>query len=69
MRSQILPEWIAMFNEEELQMLISGRTEEGFDVEDLRRHTQYASELVGHSRKSRAGCLATLSSVVIRVGQ
>eukprot|EP00967_Tisochrysis_lutea_P095505 scaffold139294_cov17-Tisochrysis_lutea.AAC.1 len=39
---QIQPEWIAMFNEEELQTLISGRMEEGLDLEDLRAHTGYA---------------------------
>ncbi|KAF5833519.1 hypothetical protein DUNSADRAFT_10170 [Dunaliella salina] len=38
----IQPEWIAMFNEEELQTLISGRMEEGLDLEDLRAHTGYA---------------------------
>ena len=39
---QVQPEWIAMFNEEELQTLISGRLEEGLDIQDLRAHTAYA---------------------------
>ncbi|KAK9829627.1 hypothetical protein WJX72_006957 [[Myrmecia] bisecta] len=34
-------EWVAMFNEEELQMLISGGGE-GLDITDLRQHVQYA---------------------------
>ncbi|XP_057476366.1 E3 ubiquitin-protein ligase UPL6-like isoform X1 [Actinidia eriantha] len=34
-------DWIDMFNEHELQLLISGSVD-GFDVEDLRAHTNYA---------------------------
>lgn len=48
---QVQPEWIAMFNEEELQTLISGRMEEGLDVADMQAHTNYA----GASR-SGVGC-------------
>lgn len=35
-----------MFNEEELQMLISGRMEEGLDLQDLQRCTAYAGACV-----------------------
>ncbi|KAL6978059.1 E3 ubiquitin-protein ligase upl6, partial [Sarracenia purpurea var. burkii] len=39
---QLIPkDWIDMFNEHELQLLISGSMD-GFDVEDLRTHTNYA---------------------------
>ncbi|THG14289.1 hypothetical protein TEA_021874 [Camellia sinensis var. sinensis] len=37
----IQKDWIDMFNEHELQLLISGSLD-GFDVEDLRAHTNYA---------------------------
>eukprot|EP00879_Flechtneria_rotunda_P028518 GHRR01030643.1.p1 GENE.GHRR01030643.1~~GHRR01030643.1.p1 ORF type:complete len:210 (+),score=78.04 GHRR01030643.1:176-805(+) len=37
----IKPRWVRMFNEAELQMLISG-SEEGIDVEDLMEHVNYA---------------------------
>lgn len=37
----IQKDWIDMFNEHELQLLISGSTE-GFDVKDLQSHTNYA---------------------------
>ncbi|PSR97874.1 E3 ubiquitin-protein like [Actinidia chinensis var. chinensis] len=37
----IQKDWIDMFNEHELQLLISGSVD-GFDVEDLRAHTNYA---------------------------
>jgi hypothetical protein len=39
----IKPRWVRMFNEAELQMLISG-SEEGVDVEDLMKHINYAGE-------------------------
>ena len=37
----VKPRWVRMFNEAELQMLISG-SEEGVDVDDLMRHVNYA---------------------------
>lgn len=37
----IAPPWVQMFNEEELQMLISG-SEERINLEDMQRHVQYA---------------------------
>ncbi|KAL9265466.1 E3 ubiquitin-protein ligase UPL6-like protein [Drosera capensis] len=37
----IRKEWIDMFNEHELQMLISGSLE-GLDIDDLRSHSQYS---------------------------
>ncbi|XP_052204385.1 E3 ubiquitin-protein ligase UPL6 isoform X2 [Diospyros lotus] len=37
----IQKDWINMFNEHELQLLISGSVD-GFDIEDLRAHTNYA---------------------------
>ncbi|CAK9136438.1 unnamed protein product [Ilex paraguariensis] len=37
----IQKDWIDMFNEHELQLLISGAID-GFDVDDLRSHTNYA---------------------------
>jgi hypothetical protein len=37
----IRPRWVRMFNEAELQMLISG-SEEGIDVDDLVEHVNYA---------------------------
>nr|XP_027118125.1 E3 ubiquitin-protein ligase UPL6-like [Coffea arabica] len=37
----IQKEWIDMFNEHELQLLISGSVD-GFDLDDLRAHTNYA---------------------------
>eukprot|EP00741_Cyanophora_paradoxa_P023298 tig00000254_g22505.t1 len=37
----IRPEWLAMFSEEELQVVIAG-SQEAFDTEDLRRHTAYS---------------------------
>lgn len=37
----IKPRWVRMFNEAELQMLISG-SEEGVDVDDLMKHINYA---------------------------
>ena len=37
----VRPEWVRMFNEEEMQMLISG-SEEGLDLEDLKAHVNYA---------------------------
>jgi hypothetical protein len=39
----IRPRWVRMFNEAELQMLISG-SEEGIDVDDLVAHVNYAGE-------------------------
>src|SRR5690242_7959841 len=40
----IKPRWVRMFNEAELQMLISG-SEEGVDVDDLMQHINYAGML------------------------
>ncbi|KAL4436604.1 hypothetical protein ABPG75_003743 [Micractinium tetrahymenae] len=37
----IKPEWVRMFNEEELQMLISGG-QQGLDIADMRAHCQYS---------------------------
>lgn len=37
----IKPRWVRMFNEAELQMLISG-SEDGIDVDDLVAHVNYA---------------------------
>lgn len=37
----IKPRWVRMFNEAELQMLISG-SEEGVDVDDLMKHINFA---------------------------
>lgn len=37
----IKPQWVRMFNEAELQMLISG-SEEGVDVDDLMKHINFA---------------------------
>lgn len=37
----VRPEWMRMFNEAELAMLISG-SDEGLDLDDLRLHVQYA---------------------------
>lgn len=52
----IKPRWVRMFNEAELQMLISG-SEEGVDVNDLMQHINYAGArgmltvlLVGHGQ-------------------
>ncbi|MEW5297235.1 MAG: hypothetical protein WDW36_000459 [Sanguina aurantia] len=39
--SIIRPEWVSMFNDEELQVLISG-SEEGLDVADMAAHVAYA---------------------------
>jgi hypothetical protein len=45
---QVAPEWVGLFNEAELQMLISGREEGGsgggIDLNDLRAHTEYSGE-------------------------
>ena len=35
------PDWLTMFNEEEVQMLISGG-EEGVDIADMQAHINYA---------------------------
>lgn len=37
----ISPTWLSMFNQHELQTLVSGDTSGEIDVEDLRAHTQY----------------------------
>ncbi|KAL6751920.1 hypothetical protein V8C86DRAFT_2767494 [Haematococcus lacustris] len=40
------PEWVVMFNEHEMQTLISGRVDsagQGLDLEDMRAHTHYQS--------------------------
>ena len=39
--AMVRPEWVAMFNSGELQLLIGG-SEEGFDLQDMRANTQYA---------------------------
>ncbi|PSC67747.1 E3 ubiquitin-ligase UPL6 [Micractinium conductrix] len=41
LQTLIKPEWVRMFNEEELQMLISGG-QQGLDLADVRAHVQYA---------------------------
>jgi hypothetical protein len=41
----VKPRWVRMFNEAELQMLISGSSE-GIDVDDLMAHTHYAGVCV-----------------------
>ena len=43
--SIIQPSWLAMFNQSELQSLISG-TSSSIDLEDLRRHTEYGGVYV-----------------------
>lgn len=42
----IRPRWVRMFNEAELQMLISG-SEEGVDVDDLMKHISYSGARLG----------------------
>jgi hypothetical protein len=49
----IKPRWVRMFNEAELQMLISG-SEEGIDVDDLMQHISYAGMDGQGLRKPRA---------------
>ncbi len=40
---QVPPTWVALFNESELQMLISGRSGPGgLDLADLSAHTDYS---------------------------
>ena len=43
--SMIQPSWLSMFNQSELQTLVSGGTSE-IDVSDLRRNTQYGGVFV-----------------------
>ena len=42
----ISPSWLSMFNQSELQTLISGDTSGEIDIEDLRRNTQYGGVYV-----------------------
>jgi len=42
----IAPEWIRMFNQDELQLLISG-SPAGIDIADMRRHTNYSGGFSG----------------------
>ena len=37
----VAPDWVSMFNEEEVQMLISGGAE-GVDIADMQAHVNYA---------------------------
>ncbi|CAM9631904.1 unnamed protein product [Chrysoparadoxa australica] len=37
----ISPQWLSMFNEPELQILVSGSTQ-NLDIDDMKRHTSYA---------------------------
>lgn len=41
------PAWLRLFNEPELQVLISGASDGKIDVDDLRRYTQYAGGFTG----------------------
>jgi len=41
----IRPSWLNMFNQQEIQTLLSG-TNSSIDVEDLRKHTQYGGVYV-----------------------
>ena len=41
------PQWIYIFNEPELQVLISGANDGKIDVEDMRAHCQYAGGFTG----------------------
>lgn len=42
--------WLRIFNEPELQVLISGATDGKIDVDDLRAHTRYAGGFTGIDR-------------------
>jgi len=42
--------WLRIFNEPELQVLISGATDGKIDVEDLRAHSRYAGGFTGIDR-------------------
>ena len=44
------PSWLRLFNEPELQVLISGASDGKVDVEDLRRHTRYLGGYTGIDR-------------------
>jgi ubiquitin-protein ligase E3 C len=44
------PTWLRLFNEPELQVLISGATDGKIDVEDLKRHTRYMGGYTGLDR-------------------
>ena len=48
-RSIVSPAWLTLFNPSELQMLISGATDD-LDVDDLRRHTHYYGGFHGQHR-------------------
>ncbi len=37
----IEPEWVSMFNEEEMQMLVSGG-QQGLDIADMQAHVNYS---------------------------
>ena len=39
----IQPEWLSMFNEEELQMLVAGIQTHGLDISDLMKHVQFGN--------------------------
>ena len=41
LKSVIDPSWIQIFDCEELQLVISGKREEGFDINDLKLHLVY----------------------------
>jgi len=44
------PTWLRLFNEPELQVLISGASDGKIDLDDLRRHTRYAGGFTGMDR-------------------
>lgn len=46
----ISPAWLRLFNEPELQVLISGATGGKLDVEDLKKHTRYVGGYSGLDR-------------------
>lgn len=46
----INPVWLRLFNEPELQVLISGATEGGIDIDDLKRNTSYVGGYSGLDR-------------------
>ncbi|CAM9253705.1 unnamed protein product, partial [Discosporangium mesarthrocarpum] len=48
----INPQWLQMFSEPELQVLISG-SNKTLDIEDLRRHTRYSGGFIGMDRTVR----------------
>lgn len=46
----INPAWLRLFNEPELQVLISGATDGDIDIEDLKRNTRYVGGYTGLDR-------------------